>query len=85
MDAVAQAKWDEYSSARNEMLLRTDTPLAPWHVVRADEKKQARLASMQHVLERIAPPELLQAVGRPDPDVLFPFTADAIQDGRLAL
>jgi polyphosphate kinase 2 len=85
MDAVAQAKWDEYSAARHEMLLRTHTPLSPWHVVRADEKKPARLAIMRHVLERIAPPELLEGVGRPDPDVLFPFAADAIQDGRLAL
>lgn len=85
MDAVAQAKWDDYSTARNAMLLRTHTPLSPWHVVRADEKKPARLAIMRHVLDRIAPPELLEAVDRPDPAVLFPFSADAIEDGRLAL
>jgi polyphosphate kinase 2 len=84
MDAVAQDRWDEYSAARNTMLLRTHTPLAPWHVVRADAKKPARLAIMRHLLERVAPPELLEGVGRPDPEILFPFAAEAIEDGRIA-
>jgi polyphosphate kinase 2 len=38
LDAVAQEKWDSYSAARDEMLTRTHTPLAPWWCVRADDK-----------------------------------------------
>ncbi|MER8170637.1 polyphosphate kinase 2, partial [Acinetobacter baumannii] len=50
MDAVAQSKWEDYSAARNTMLARTDTPLAPWHCVRADHKKAARKAIIRHIL-----------------------------------
>ncbi|WP_294392222.1 polyphosphate kinase 2 [uncultured Sphingomonas sp.] len=84
MDAVAQAKWDDYSAARNIMLARTHTPLAPWYCVRADHKKAARLAIMRHILQQVAPPEVAHDVELPDPDLLFPFTMDAIHDGRLA-
>ena len=38
MDAVAQAKWDGYTEARDLMLARTHTPIAPWFCVRADKK-----------------------------------------------
>lgn len=39
MDKVAQAKWAEYSAARDTMLTRTHTPFAPWHVVRATTRR----------------------------------------------
>lgn len=42
-------KWDDYAEAANEMLARTDTPAAPWHVIAANDKRYARL----QVLERI--------------------------------
>ena len=84
MDAVAQERWADYSAARNVMLTRTHTPLAPWHCVRADHKKPARCAVLQHVLQQVALPEILRDVPRPDPSILFPFEAAAIEDGRLA-
>ena len=84
LDAVAQSKWGDYSAARDLMLARTHTPLAPWHCVRADKKPRARLAVIRHLLRRIAPPEIAKAVDAPDPDVLFPFEIAATEDGRLA-
>ncbi|MDP1028658.1 polyphosphate kinase 2 [Sphingomonas sp. KR1UV-12] len=84
MDAVAQTKWEEYSAARDTMLTRTDTPLAPWYCVRADHKKAARKAIMRHILHAVAPPEIADTVKRPDPEILFPFDLRAIEDGRLA-
>ncbi|WP_419826342.1 polyphosphate kinase 2 [Sphingomonas sp.] len=84
MDDVAQAKWDDYSRARDTMLTRTDTPLAPWTCVRADDKKKARLAVMRHLLRAAAPAEIANAVEAPDPQVLFPFSRATIEDGRLA-
>lgn len=84
LDAVAQKKWGEYSDARNGMLARTDTPLAPWHCVRADHKKPARLAIIRHLLKRIAPPDIAGEIDPPDPDVLFAFEPEAISDKRLA-
>lgn len=84
MDAVAQDRWSDYSAARDTMLLRTHTPLAPWFCVRADDKPAARKAIMKHVLHHFADPGIARAVKRPDPERLFPFEAAAITDGRLA-
>lgn len=84
MDAVAQSKWDGYSAARDVMLTRTHTALAPWHVVRADDKKRARVAMMRHILRAIAPAGIADEVDGPDPDILFPFQPDALTDGRMA-
>ena len=84
LDAVAQAKWDDYSAARNAMLAATHTAIAPWVCVRADSKKKARIAVMRHLLRQVAPPEVAAEVKDPDPEVLFPFEIAVTQDGRLA-
>lgn len=84
MDAVAQAKWDDYSAARDVMLTRTHTPLAPWICVRADDKHAARESILRHILHQAAPASVAHDVDRPDPDVLFAFEAGALIDGRLA-
>ncbi|MDR6787891.1 polyphosphate kinase 2 [Sphingomonas sp. BE138] len=84
MDAVAQDRWGDYSAARDTMLLRTHTPIAPWHCVRADHKKKARIAVLRHLVHRIAPATIARDVPVADPKVLFSFDADAVGDGRLA-
>jgi polyphosphate kinase 2 len=84
LDAVAQKKWSAYSKARNEMLIRTHNPVAPWIIARANHKKPTRMAIIQHILHQIAPPEIASTVESPDPDRLFAFDAEAIRDGRLA-
>ena len=84
LDAAAQEKWREYSDARDEMLLRTSTPEAPWIVVRSDHKKRARLAIISHLVKRLAPKKIAGEIDDPDPDVLFAFESAAIEDGRLA-
>ena len=84
MDVEAQKRFDAYTQARDDMLMRTHTPLAPWICVRADQKKQARLAVIRQLLHALAGPKLSRKVGAPDPQVLFPFDAEALTDGRLA-
>ena len=81
LDAVAQEKWDAYTEARDTMLTRTHTPLAPWMCVRADDKKRARRNVIRHLLRELAPAEEAKA---PHADLLFGFEASAIGDGRLA-
>ncbi len=81
---MAQAKWAEYSAARDTMLTRTHTPFAPWHIVRADDKKDARIAIIRHILHAIAPADIADSVDAPDPKLLFPFEMAALEDGRLA-
>ncbi len=84
LDAAAQGKWDAYSQARNEMLVRTSTAQAPWFCVRADHKKQARLNILRHLVQALAPKKIAKILAAPDPEVLFEFEPSAISDGRLA-
>jgi len=53
MDLPSRSKWYDYSRARDMMLNATDTKWAPWHVLRSDDKKRARLNAIRHILEQI--------------------------------
>jgi polyphosphate kinase 2 len=53
MDLPSRTKWFEYSRARDQMLKATDTTWAPWHVLRSDDKKRARLNCISHLLTLI--------------------------------
>jgi polyphosphate kinase 2 (PPK2 family) len=53
MDLPSREKWYEYSRARDRMLEATDTSHAPWHLVRSDDKKTARLNLISHLLKAI--------------------------------
>ncbi len=50
MDLPSRSRWYEYSRARDMMLEATDTEHAPWHIVRSDDKKRARLNCIAHLL-----------------------------------
>jgi polyphosphate kinase 2 len=43
VDLPSRSRWYEYSHARDLMLEATDTPFAPWYILRSDDKKRARL------------------------------------------
>ena len=58
MDLKSYNRWYDYSRARDDMFKATDTPWAPWHVVRSDDKKQARLNAISHLLSQIPCEEL---------------------------
>src|SRR5690349_18722504 len=49
-DLESRRRWYDYSRARDQMLEATDTDWAPWHIVRSDSKKQARLNCISHLL-----------------------------------
>lgn len=83
LDAAAQERWDAYSAARDEMLRRTSTPVAPWICVRSDHKKPARLNIIRHLVQALAPKEIAAQLDEPDSDILFPFEMTALKDGRL--
>jgi len=53
MDIESRKHWVEYSMAKDAMFARTDTKLAPWFVVDADNKKKARLNCIAHLLQQI--------------------------------
>ena len=53
MDLPSRSRWYDYSRARDLMLKRTDTKIAPWYIVRSDDKRAARLNAIAHLLSRI--------------------------------
>jgi polyphosphate kinase 2 len=52
-DLEARTKWVDYSRAKDEMFVHTDTPEAPWFVVPADDKRRARVNCIAHLLTRV--------------------------------
>jgi polyphosphate kinase 2 len=87
MDLKSYSRWYDYSRARDEMFVATDTSWAPWFVVRSDDKKRARLNTIKHILSRIphqeAPREKVELPKRQkakdyrEPDYPFKFIPEA--------
>jgi polyphosphate kinase 2 len=53
MDLGSYERWYDYSRARDAMLKATDSKHAPWHIVRSDDKRRARLNCIAHILKLI--------------------------------
>jgi polyphosphate kinase 2 len=53
MDLESYQRWYDYSKARDLMLEATDSEHAPWHIVRSDNKRRARLNCIAHILSLI--------------------------------
>jgi polyphosphate kinase len=76
-DLDSRARFVDYSRAKDEMFVHTDTDTAPWHVVEADVKRHARLNCMAHLLsvipyETAAPPKLALPERQPDDGYVRP-------------
>ena len=53
MDLESRRRWEDYTKAKEAMLERTHIVEAPWWVVKADDKKRARLNCIAHLLAQI--------------------------------
>jgi polyphosphate kinase 2 (PPK2 family) len=84
IDAVAVEHWTAYSAARDLMFLRTSTPVAPWQIVRADDKRLARLNLIRDILSNIEYAGQQHDLVIPDPAVVFPFAPTEEVMARLA-
>ncbi|MDO9441361.1 MAG: polyphosphate kinase 2 [Beijerinckiaceae bacterium] len=72
IDFKAIEKWDDYSKAYDAMLSATDSAEAPWTIIRANDKRRARLAVIRHVLSCVdfdGKDETV--VGEPDPKIVL--------------
>ncbi|MEU7747789.1 polyphosphate kinase 2 [Nonomuraea sp. NPDC049158] len=68
MDLASLDRWDDYTSAKEEMFLNTDIREAPWTVIKSNDKKRGRLEAMRHVLSRFDYDNKdHEVVGTPDP------------------
>lgn len=50
-DVRNRRQWDEYEEAIDEMIERTSTEAAPWHVVSTDNKRRARIETLTHITD----------------------------------
>jgi polyphosphate kinase len=53
MDLQSRVRWEQYTKAKEEMLERTNIPEAPWWIVPGNDKKQARLNCIRHLLGQV--------------------------------
>ncbi len=70
IDVEGLKKWDEYTDAIRETLSLTHNPIAPWTVIRSDDKKRARIAAIQTLLNAVDyEGKDDKAIGRIDPQI----------------
>jgi polyphosphate kinase 2 len=53
IDLEARIRWEQYTTAKEEMFERTSFPEAPWYIVEGNDKKRERLNCMEHILSKI--------------------------------
>jgi polyphosphate kinase 2 len=71
IDIAGINKWDDYTRARDEMFERTHKAFAPWIIVRANDKRRARLAVIQRILLSLPyDGRDLDAIGKPDKKIV---------------
>lgn len=63
MDLESLTRWEDYSRAKDEMMVHTDIAESPWYVVEGDDKRRARINMIAHLLgtidyREVTPPEI---------------------------
>ena len=83
-DVASLGRWADYTEAKEAMFYYTDTEIAPWTVIKSNDKKRGRVEAMRHVLNRFdysgKDDELVRA---PDP-LLVGRAASVIELGERA-
>lgn len=81
VDMKGQELWDDYTHYKEQMFSKTHTNFSPWIIVKANDKKQARLESMRYILSQFD----YEGKGNsgisllPDPNVVMRFNRSVIQ------
>lgn len=78
MDIASLDKWDDYTEAKEQMFLRTDSDWAPWTTIKSNDKKRARINAMRHFLNQF------DYDGK-DTDVIFAADPKIVRRGREAV
>ena len=77
MDLESADRWGAYTQAKEDMFAATDTDVAPWIVVKSNDKKRARINAMRYVLDKVDYDDKdHDAVGEPDPLIVGRALAD---------
>ncbi|MBM7460322.1 polyphosphate kinase 2 [Rhodococcus coprophilus] len=78
MDLESLERWEEYTAAKEEMFLRTDTDLTPWTTIKSNDKKRARINAMRFFLNQFEYDDK-------DTQVVFPADPNIVQRGKDAV
>jgi polyphosphate kinase 2 len=84
IDGAAQDKWKQYSKCRDVMFERTHTSIAPWTVVRADDKHAARLNLIRHLLGHLHYKGKRKGLLKVDSRIVFGFDKAHLGNGMIA-
>jgi len=84
IDDVALDNWDGYSLARNEMLARSHSQLAPWTLVRADNKRLTRINVIRDLLDKLHYSNKNPDILPPDRQIVFPYDSADLENTQLA-
>lgn len=76
IDESALKHWDDYSQAKAEMLRSTHSEVSPWIIVKADDKKTARLNVIRDILSTVDCPEKNEHFCVPDPEIIVKYQAE---------
>jgi polyphosphate kinase 2 len=83
LDNQAIKKWKPYSLARNEMLARSHNTMAPWTIVRADDKHLTRINVIKDLLSRLKYEDKDERMVLPDPRIILTYDAKHLENGVL--
>jgi polyphosphate kinase 2 len=78
MDIESLDRWDQYTEAKETMLLRTDTDHAPWTTIKSNDKKRARINAMRFFLNQY------DYEGK-DPNIVYEADPQIVRRGRDAV
>ena len=81
VDMKGQELWDDYTHYKEEMFSKTHTAFCPWMIVKTNNKKEARLEAMRHVLSQFDYADKGESGLdlKPDPNVIFRYHRSAVQ------
>jgi len=60
VDKESQKLWDKYTIAKFSMLMSSNTDMAPWAVIKSDDKKKARINCIKHILRHVEYPNKIE-------------------------
>lgn len=80
IDNVAQKHWKDYSDARNEMLLKTNFNNSPWFVVNAENKNEAHIALISHLLSQVKYKSKNEDILTKESNLVYPATSKNIKE-----
>ena len=80
IDEEALKHFKDYSDARNAMLMKTNFKHSPWFVVNADNKKDAHIALMTHLLKRLEYKKKDEKLLAHNYELVYPATEENIKE-----